>query len=259
MAITLEKRNPVNSVLIVILLMVAGAAGYFYWNSTEASKSRDQMSTRIGFLEEEKARILAEIEKSKLDIENYQKKIESLINETAESKKNQQIAEADLKRKVDEISDLQKRYEKRIQELENEVKQYADFNVLLTKSLEPIREALIHSNTPGASKLSSVPNGGSAAQAPSVFSVASVEKSNPVAELATGQVISIDREFGFVLVNFGSANGVKPGSIVEIYHHNEMLGVGHAERVQDKITAVSIISEDLRSNIQKGDRAVLIS
>lgn len=263
MAITLEKRNPVNTVLIVILILVAAAAGYFYWSSTEAVKLRDQMSIRLDFLDQEKTRISAELNKTKSELADYQRRVETLTHDAAEAKKNQQIAEAELRRKVDEVSELQKRYEKRIQELENEVKQYADFNTLLTQSLEPIRAAL---GGPGmaagmASMMDSVPDMGDkqAAVGPSVFSVASVERPDERVELATGQVISIDREYGFIVVNFGSASGVRQGSIVEIYDRDQLLGLGHAERVQDKIAAVSIVSEDLRSRIKRGDRAVLVS
>ncbi len=259
MAITLEKRNPTNVVLIVVLVLVACAAGYFYWSSTEAVKSRDQMSVRIGFLEEEKLKAAAELQKSKAELESYQKKVETLTQETAEAKKNQEIAEADVKRKVDEIAELQKNYEKRIEELESEIKQYADFNMLLTKSLEPIRAALGDPTAVSALQGSSAQNTGSGSAIPSIFSVESVNKPDARAEIAAGQVISVDREYGFVIANFGSLNGVKPGGLVELYRQDVLLGVGSVERVQDKISAISIISEDLRARIQESDRAVLIS
>ena len=259
MAITLEKRNPVNVILIAVLLFVSAAAGYFYWNSNEAVKSRDAMSVRMHYLEEEKVKVSAELEKSKSELGDYQKKLEDLTKEVAESKKTQQISEADLKRKTEEMSDLQKRYEKRIQELENEVKQYADFNMMLTKALEPIKAALVHPGTAASSLVLGSNSPSASLPNPTVFSVPTAVKSDTSVELAAGQVLSIDKEYGFLVVNFGSANGVHAGGIVEIYHQDESLGIGQVERVQDKISAVSIVSEDLRARVQSGDRAVLIS
>lgn len=258
MAITLEKRNPTNIILIVLLLVAAGAAGYFYWNFNEVTRERDQISTRFGLLEQDRSRVMAELDKAKAEIADYQKKIDDLSQQVASANKGKEMVEAELQQKIDDISGLQKRYEKRIQELENEVKQYADFNEMLKKSLEPI-QGVAGDQASAQAQGSAASSEKSSAAVPSIFSVQSVTTPDARVELATGQVISIDREYGFAVVNIGSASGVKSGGIVELYHQDKLLGVGNVERAQDKISAVSIVSEDLRARIQKGDRAVLLS
>lgn len=251
MAITLEKRSSSGPILVILLFLAIGVAVYFFMSWQSAIKVRDNLSVQVTRLGDEKERIVLELSKTQSDLAAQEEKLEKLTNELSEAKRASHETEFELKKKAEELAAMQMNYEKRINELGEEVKRYADFNATLEKALQPFRGA-------GGLQTAAVP----IAVPVSTQTEGQLSQEGSVAssfDLTAGQVLSINREYGFVISNIGARNGAKPGSMLQLYRHNEPLGLVRIERVQNDISAASIVSEALRDRIEEGDRVVLVS
>ena len=69
----------------------------------------------------------------------------------------------------------------------------------------------------------------------------------------SGKVALVDRENRFMVATFGAIDGVAVGDFVKIYQGGTPLGEGRIERVYHHLAAVTLISEDTLTRVQKGD------
>ena len=256
MAITLEKKNSFNSYLLIALVVTLVTAVFFYWNSMHAMKLQDFAVQRAKAAENEKGQLSQELTQFKTQMEEQHQKVDQMSKELIEAKNSKQLLDQELKQKTDELMKVQGRYEKRISELEQDIKRYADFQSILNKALEPIREAIqssSHLTSPSMAGIASaVPVSSDQTQA----SAANADKS---ADLTSGQIVSVNRDYGFIVTNLGSSRGIKSGSILQIYRLNQPLGIAQVEKVKDNLSAASVVSEDLISCLEDSDPVVLAS
>lgn len=77
-----------------------------------------------------------------------------------------------------------------------------------------------------------------------------------VSEMGTlglqGRVVSVHRDWNFVIVNLGW-DQVKIGDTVSILRHDQLLAKGRVERVQEHVSAISLSEEWARAEIQVND------
>ena len=260
MADTLGKKSSPNLLLIILLAVAVAAAGYLYWMGSETAKSRSALFQRVGQVESEKTALTSELSRAKEEASALQRKIEEITKALAEAKAAEQAVELELKHKTDEINTSQNHYETRIAELERDVKRYADFSAILATELKPIKEALLSPAGYGSvSARTEIQKGasssGGALAGREGETLPAVDKK---VDLIAGQVLAVNREYGFIVTSIGSNNGAEPGRVLQIYRRGEPLGLGRIERSQNTISAASVVSEDLISRVQKGDRVVLL-
>ncbi len=67
-----------------------------------------------------------------------------------------------------------------------------------------------------------------------------------------GRVISVHRDWNFVIVDLGW-NQVKIGEAVSIFRNNQLLAKGRIDRVQERVSAVSVLQEWQDAEIQVND------
>ena len=68
-----------------------------------------------------------------------------------------------------------------------------------------------------------------------------------------GQVVVINREYDFVVMNLGKNHGVAVGQEFQIARGNEVLGRVKVEKVYDELSAAAILPDSKKSSIREGD------
>lgn len=70
-----------------------------------------------------------------------------------------------------------------------------------------------------------------------------------------GEILIVNREFDFVVVNLGENDGVKEGMVLDIYRDNNLLSQAKVETVRTSISAATLIDKGAVSKIRAGDKA----
>ena len=93
-------------------------------------------------------------------------------------------------------------------------------------------------------------------EAPSVSSgnvpVPQVE-STPAGQVITGRVLVVNREYDFVVMNVGKANGVQVGDEFEILRDSKSVGHVKVEKIYEALSAAALQSGTDKQNLREGD------
>jgi len=73
-----------------------------------------------------------------------------------------------------------------------------------------------------------------------------------------GQVLVVNKEFAFVVVNIGEKDGIKGSEILDVYRGNQLLGRVQVERIYDTMSSAVILPEFTKDEIKEGDIVRLI-
>ena len=68
-----------------------------------------------------------------------------------------------------------------------------------------------------------------------------------------GEVLTINREFAFIVISLGKRDGVTEGMIFNIRRDNRNIGQLRVETVRENISAAALIDKDALSEIRAGD------
>ncbi len=72
-------------------------------------------------------------------------------------------------------------------------------------------------------------------------------------KLPDGQVVVINREYDFIVMNLGRNHGLSVGQEFQIVRDNQVLGRVKVEKVYDELSAAAILPESQKNNIREGD------
>ncbi|MFH2145837.1 MAG: hypothetical protein ABII75_07430 [Candidatus Omnitrophota bacterium] len=73
-----------------------------------------------------------------------------------------------------------------------------------------------------------------------------------------GQVLVVNKEFDFVVVNIGEKDGIKESEVLEVYRGTKLLGRVQVERIYDTMSSAVILKEFTKDEILEGDIVRLI-
>lgn len=73
-----------------------------------------------------------------------------------------------------------------------------------------------------------------------------------------GDVVVVNKNLSFLVINLGSKNGITPGSILGIYRNESFIGEVQVEKVYDSICSANILPEWKNVNFKEGDKAVIM-
>lgn len=68
-----------------------------------------------------------------------------------------------------------------------------------------------------------------------------------------GQVVVVNREYDFIVVNLGRNQGLQIGQEFQIVRGNEILGRAKVEKVYDELSAAAILPDSNKASIREGD------
>ena len=70
---------------------------------------------------------------------------------------------------------------------------------------------------------------------------------------SSGQVMVVNREYDFIVMNLGKNQGLSVGQEFQIVRGNEVLGKVKVEKVYDELSAAAILPESRKDSIREGD------
>ena len=70
---------------------------------------------------------------------------------------------------------------------------------------------------------------------------------------ADGQVVVVNREYDFIVMNIGKNHGLSVGQEFQIIRDNQVLGRVKVDKVYDELSAAAILPESQKDNIREGD------
>ncbi len=73
------------------------------------------------------------------------------------------------------------------------------------------------------------------------------------------KVVSVDREFNFLVVNAGLQDGVQVGDRLKVVRGGEDIATVKVEKIYQKFSASGIIDENARQRVVKGDEVYKVS
>jgi prefoldin subunit 5 len=73
-----------------------------------------------------------------------------------------------------------------------------------------------------------------------------------------GEVLTVNREFAFLVVNIGKSSGIEEGMILNIKRDNKNLAQVRVETVREHISAAALVDKENLLQIRAGDKAVLM-
>lgn len=71
--------------------------------------------------------------------------------------------------------------------------------------------------------------------------------------LMSGQVVVVNREYDFIVMNLGKHHGLLVGQEFQVVRDNQVLGKVKVEKVYDELSAATILPESQKNNIREGD------
>ena len=74
-----------------------------------------------------------------------------------------------------------------------------------------------------------------------------------IAPALEGQVLVVNREFDFIVVNLGKSQGVAIGKTMQVVRGQDVLGTVRVEKVYDTLSAAAILPESKKDQIKEGD------
>ena len=70
---------------------------------------------------------------------------------------------------------------------------------------------------------------------------------------ANGQVVVVNREYDFIVMNIGRNHGLAVGQEFQVVRDNQVLGKVKVEKVYDELSAAAILPDSQKDNIREGD------
>ncbi len=197
----------------------------------DLSRTEDKLQEALGTQE----KLSRSMEEREREISELKKTLEEA--QAASQKAGEQAAkvEADRQTMQQQLADLQRIK----QDLEVKIADISKPSVELEKVMvtgEP--------TVPAAPAAPSAPT-------PALASLAAAVSSGK--KLPDGQVVVINREYDFIVMNLGRNHGLSVGQEFQIVRDNQVLGHVKVEKVYDELSAAAILPDSQKNNIREGD------
>ena len=258
---------PLLVILMVLSVAVAGAAIFLQMQEREKRLAkereltlvvdeRDALKLRLGDLEQQKARTEQDLVRVKQELTQVQERlvkaaeaqetlarsVEEREKEISRLTKELEQAGSEAKRISTQMTQLQTerdtvtqqltQLEQQRSELETKVKELSSAKSQPTVELEKVFV------TDGAESF----GGASALPVASASSI-----------MSDGQIVVINREYDFIVMNLGRNHGLSIGQEFQIIRGAQVLGRVKVEKVYDELSAAAILPESQKDNIREGD------
>jgi len=268
------EKTKVLSIILVILLAVSVIGGVIIYNSYQKERQKvaslqdnlEDLRMRYKLTEnklEDTKKQLAQLE-NKLEEANNQ--IEMLNNELSKEKQYKeelsnslQELKENLKAKEEKETGLQQeieRAQKEIKRLQAKLKNTEEEKTELEnkiKNLESMQqekvelgEIVVEQKTPVAGEIK-----------PATKKEEKTKKLFPNRASLEGNVLVVNKDYNFVVINLGKQDGVALNDVFSIYRNEKYLGDVKVEKLHDSMCAAGFVSAGLKEKISEGDRAIL--
>lgn len=261
-------------VLAALSLVVAGAAIYFLIDKGErlqavqrdlqlAEAEKTDLKARIENVqqlkaraEEELASVQRELEQSTDELtkslqsqETLTRSVEDREREIGRLTKDLEQARGDVTRSSNQLAKLQAERDDATRKVADLEKAKSDLENKLMASDQPTVELdrVMVSGAGGSGDSGSIMP---VSASPYGSSLGGSSISAPAGE---GQVVVVNREYDFIVMNLGKNHGLAIGQEFQIVRGSEVLGHVKIEKVYDELSAAAILPDSKKSSIREGD------
>jgi len=85
------------------------------------------------------------------------------------------------------------------------------------------------------------------------------EQSSLPAGQMQGEILIVNRDYNFVVMNLGSKDGVAVGDLFSLYHDNKYIGDVKISKIHDSMAAADFLSDEAKSLAVEGDKVIIKS
>jgi DNA repair exonuclease SbcCD ATPase subunit len=275
----MNKRGKATALLLVLLVLISLslAAGSYYLLMQEKSKSLS-LQNELESVKTKQKSAQDELDNSKKKLSDLESKLndsQDQIEKLNDSIGQEKSAKEDAFAKLDELKLALVSQEKQVSDLSGQITAAGNE----TKKLKLAIKDLESKKTELETKIKEM----QAAQAPVVGDqdielgtiVVNPENATPptsqetktseeksvIASGLEGKILTVNREYDFVVMNLGSKDGVKIGNTFLVYdENNKYLGDVKIEKLHDSMSAASFVldakSKDLKNKVNEGNKVV---
>lgn len=253
-----NKANALMFFIVFLAVVFLGIAGFYFISYTYESKNRKELEMQLAMVENQKNKLQEQIEEisreksaleekaregeklipelqEKLKIETQAKELlmsehESLQNEIVQLEQEKRDAKVVLNIKSQEVTQLQTRLNTLILERDELRAKIANASFVNANSKQVQGEDL--------EKI--------------VVKPGSFQQTKP--PLST-EVLLINKEYGFVVLDAGKPEGIELKDVFEVIHKNASLGFVRIEKIHDTISAADFLEGFKKEKVSEGDQA----
>ncbi|MBI3321216.1 MAG: hypothetical protein HYZ91_02985 [Candidatus Omnitrophica bacterium] len=255
---------PLLSVLVVLAMGVAGVAIFLQMQERDRRQAKerelqlalaenDDLKVRLQDLQQTKSRMETELTRARTELtqaqeelaksteakETLARSIEDREREISRLTKEMEQTQRESKQSADRLAELQKLNETAKQQL-------AD----LRKAKEQLEAKVMELSGQPLVELDKVTvSDQKASGAEGMVMPASATVATP----SNGQIVVVNREYDFIVMNLGKNQGLSVGQEFQIVRGDEVLGKVKVEKVYDELSAATILPESQKNNIREGD------
>ncbi|MBM3246059.1 MAG: hypothetical protein FJZ13_01885 [Candidatus Omnitrophica bacterium] len=255
-----KAKLPVVLLIFLILISLSLAAGVFFLLQKERAKNvslqgeLEDLKTRQSLTEKklsESQNLLASLQ---VKLDEAKAQITNLNNDLQQEKsaKQEALAKMDqLKTDLEQQKTLRSGLEGKLGQAQKDVEkiqaQLKDMDAKKAELDKKIKDLEAQSQGVELGKIVVSPETAATGQA-AVAIIAS-----PVNE---GKVLTVNKDYDFILINLGTKEGVRAGEVFGVYHNNKYIGDVKIEKVHDTMSAAGFSKPDMKNKIDEGDKVV---
>ena len=262
---------PLLGVLAVLAMAVAAAAIVLQMRERDkrlakeqelrlALAENDDLKARLDETQQARAKLEEELERTRKEFAQTQEKLvkaveaQETLNRSLEDR-NSEVSR--LTKDLDQAQAQQKEVAARLSSLQTErdaVKQQLAELEQAKGELETKVMELSQGPTVELDKVLVTGGGDQAARGASALDLGAASAAVvPTNAASSGQVMVVNREYDFIVMNLGKNHGLSIGQELQVVRGNEVLGKVKVEKVYDELSAAAILPESKKESIREGD------
>lgn len=250
---------PLLGVLVALAMGVAGVAIYLQMQERDRRQAKerelhlalaenDDLKVRLQDLQQTKSRIEEDLMRSKKELTLAQDELAKSHQAQEELARSVEGREQEIGRLTKDLEQVRGELTARATELQSErdtAKQHiAELerakSELETKVLELAGQPVVELEKVRVSAAESA-------------STSAVVQASAMLPPSSGQVVVVNREYDFIVVNLGKNQGLSVGQEFQVVRGDEVLGRVKIEKVYDELSAAAILPESKKESIREGD------
>lgn len=241
---------------VLVIILAASSAYFFYMESDRESKKTDSLKKEIAVITEERITSLKKINKIKQqkekltsDLQDYSIKIQNKEVEISGIKKVKEDLLTQFQEKKEALSDLQqvledvKLEESGLKDDLSKVKEDREDVLQALESMQRKKSAL-------EDKIKSYLKGSQSVELRKIV----VKMAGPV----EGNIIDVNKEYNFAVINLGSMDKIKNGDLLGIYRDGRLIAKAVIENVYEDMSSIIVFDEWRNAEIFYGDKVKLL-
>jgi septal ring factor EnvC (AmiA/AmiB activator) len=242
-----EKKPGKSSALIWIILIVAalGAAAYFYLTMNQEKTLRVKAEENLVQVKKEKQDVESKLRLAQTENEELKTNNDKLSEDNKTLKGQLDQERADKENISAQIAALTKELEETKASLENASKDKAGVASKLEQTLKDYNSLQSELNKLRQEKAE-------LEKKLSAGKSVSLDKIVVKPENKAGQILVVNREYDFIVINLGRNEGMVPGKEVTIYQNDAVIGKAKVEKVYDAMSTCALSADTKKGLLKEG-------